>query len=717
MILKLGKLLVIKNLGCPILLGQPQLIANKISISPHRRRVLVETVDPPLHISYPPERKMTKNKEHEILRVPETTVLYPGQILRISTPESMKSENMLMISSSSKHCDQWLGAQLVPNRKGLLNIVNPTSEIISLKKSQHIGDIRTCEEIQHEDLFSLSKIRRIHNLDEIDWNKYQGVPAPADLEEDLLSLVQIDPGHQLPSEIREQFKETVLEYPDVLTKWPGLYNSFFGRVDTDINFSQVPPACTRAFKPNLSKEMTLIMAKKMDELEKWGVLRKPEDLGLTVEYILASMLVPKKTMKGDVDEKNLSLNDWRFVTNFAPLNQFIKKLETASETIEESKRKLAAHKFHVSMDLSNTYFQAGVGRQSSQYMGVIHPMRGLTVYSVTAMGMKNSAEQLDEMLARTFGEMKYHDKITTNADAIIPLANTPQQLLENFRETLQRARLAGLTFKPQETIIAPVTSKLWGWELRPDGWKPSVHKTNPLSVAPEPKTVKGVRSFLGAYKQLAATIPDYAVKLGPLEDVQAGRASAEKIVWTKELSEVLKKVKQSIQKVKIITVPRPDDELHSFSDASLDSKSIGGRLEVWRMVDGKTKKFHGGHYSLRLNKFQTKWTACELEAKSVEKVMSEFEPLFKQSKKKSYHHMASLPVKYAWNKARRGELSSSARVAAFLSSIARMSVELVYTPGPQLLQSDYTSRNPVECPDASCQICRFARQEEKREMS
>ena len=68
----------------------------------------------------------------------------------------------------------------------------------------------------------------------------------------------------------------------------------------------------------------------MDKLENWGVLRKPEDLGIVPEFVLPSMLTPK-TEKGE----------WRLVTDFTPLNIHIKKLEVVSPTIEEAKEKLA----------------------------------------------------------------------------------------------------------------------------------------------------------------------------------------------------------------------------------------------------------------------------------------------------------------------------------------------------------------------------------------
>ena len=76
--------------------------------------------------------------------------------------------------------------------------------------------------------------------------------------------------------------------------------------------------------------MLKILAEKMDNLEQWGVLRKPEDLGIVPEFIVPSMLTPKPES-----------NEWRLVTDFTALNIHIKKLETVNPTITDAKEKFS----------------------------------------------------------------------------------------------------------------------------------------------------------------------------------------------------------------------------------------------------------------------------------------------------------------------------------------------------------------------------------------
>ena len=172
--------------------------------------------------------------------------------------------------------------------------------------------------------------------------------------------------------------------------------------------------------------------------------------------------------------------------------------------------------------------------------------------------------------------------MTRMADGLFILADTVSDLYKNFRTVLERAKKAGLTFKPKKIIIAPKETVLFGWRKSNDGWHPTEHTVSPLTLAEEPSTVKQMRSYLGSYKQLTECISDYAVLLHPLEQLVAGKDSVEKIVWNKELSDAFVKVKESLKDIKTIFVAKPTDKLDIFTDYSESSKAIGGRLLITR---------------------------------------------------------------------------------------------------------------------------------------
>ena len=258
----------------------------------------------------------------------------------------------------------------------------------------------------------------------------------------------------------------------------------------------------------------------MDELLELGVLKFPEDLGITPLFTSPSMLVPKPEPDGG----------WRFVTDFTQLNNYIRKMPTLSPGIEETKLDIAGFKFIACIDLSQFYFQNRVDRESSQYLGVIHPYRGTLVYDASPMGLRNSSEISYERLTRIFGDMQRSRRLCRQADALIVGGQTVEKLYENLHEVMQRLRECGMTIKPSKLVICPKSTTLFGWEYSNQEWKPSAHKVNPLLEVACPVTVKQLRSFCGSFKQFTMCVPRYADILSKLESLTAGRLSGEKII-------------------------------------------------------------------------------------------------------------------------------------------------------------------------------------------
>ena len=154
------------------------------------------------------------------------------------------------------------------------------------------------------------------------------------------------------------------------------------------------------------------------------------------------------------------------------------------------------------MDLANYFYQSGVRKEDAQYLGVMHPFKGLLVYVVRPQGLKNASEQVYETLAKVFGDMVMDGRMTRMVDGLFVMADDIEQLLINFREALERIKNANLTLKPSKLIIVPRETVVFGWSLKDGKWSPTDHTIATLSKADLPSTVKKLRSFLGSVKQL-----------------------------------------------------------------------------------------------------------------------------------------------------------------------------------------------------------------------
>ena len=292
------------------------------------------------------------------------------------------------------------------------------------------------------------------------------------------------------------------------------------------------------------------------------------------------------------------------------------------------------------------------------------------------------------------------------ADGIHVLGQSIQDLALNYIEVLNRAETCAFTFKPKKAIICPKNITLFGWDLKGQEWHPTSHTISALTKTQRPTTIKQLRSFLGSFKQLSSSLPNYAITIHKLEQVVAGRNSAEKIVWTTELEESFTSAKNLAAHPVGIAEPRPGDQLHTFSDYSAEHKAVGGRLVILRKTeDGTTVELVGGFYSAVLDKHKRTWLPCEGEACGIRLVLEHFQNYIRESDKTTIHYTDSQACVLAWKRSQRGAFSSSSRIASFLTGLSSLPVELKHKPGKAMCTSDYASRHPPMCQAPKCQIC------------
>ena len=695
--LLLGKMVIVRNLGVDVLIGEPGKKDNLIVTYPHKRLVEFSSKNGKrIKIPYSMTSRLPETSHH--CKAIKNEVVYPGEYLSVQLPVHSRSLSYVTITAANQDKYPWVQAKVVPvNQEGFFLIRNDANDLVKLSKHEHYATATPCAQMNGEELKKGMYVKKIYNLDRSDLSHLIPMGVEESPQENFLHEVSIDPDNVLPAAWKKRFFDVCARFSHIITPRPGKYNGFYGRIDNSINFASSPPPLIRAHLPKYNQDMLKIMGDKMDKLEEWGVLIKPEDIGVVPEFVLPSMLVPKPE-KGE----------WRLVTDFTPLNVHIKKLETISPTISEAKRILAKYKFLIQMDLSNYFYQGGMRIEDCQYLATPHPFKGLRVYVCEPQGLKNASEHAYERLGLIYGDLCAQEKMTRMADGLFILADTLEDLEKNFTEVLLRADLCGLTLKPSKLIIAPYETIIFGWRKRGSGWSPTPHVVSPLLKANPPVTVKQGRSWVGAYKQMTECIPRYAVLLGPLEKILAGRASAEHINWTDELLQQFDKCKKSLNDLNMIFVPKPTDILHTWSDYSASEMAVGGSLEIHITEYGTSKKLLGGHFSCRVNRHQQKWYPCEGEALGVKLVLEHFSPYLRENKNQVVHHTDNQPVVQAWRRSKTGAFSSSARISAFLSGVSSLNVELVHTPGADMKSSDYNSRHPEECQDHECQICQFA---------
>ena len=195
-------------------------------------------------------------------------------------------------------------------------------------------------------------------------------------------------------------------------------------------------------------------------------------------------------------------------------------------------RTIAQWKYIIVSDLTSAFYQIPLAKESMKYCGVATPFRGIRVYTRSAMGMPGSETALEELMCRVLGGLVQEGIVTKIADDLYCGGNTPQELHQNWRRVLLALHKCKLCLSASKTVVAPKSTTILGWIWSEGSIQANPHRVSALASCTLPDTVKGLRSFIGAFKVLSRVLPDCARLVSPLDSVVAGKESSTKISWS-----------------------------------------------------------------------------------------------------------------------------------------------------------------------------------------
>ena len=213
--------------------------------------------------------------------------------------------------------------------------------------------------------------------------------------------------------------------------------------------------------------------------------------------------------------------------------------------VDSTLRQIACWRYIIVSDLSQSFYQIPLSNNSLKYCGVATPFKGVRVYTRCAMGMPGSETALEELMCRVLGDLLHNGCVAKIADDLYCGGNSPSELLANWRQVLVALDKCDLRPSAKKTIIAPVSTTILGWIWSAGSIHASPHRIAALASCPPPKTVRGLRAFIGSYKMLSRVIEGFAALLDPLERITAGNQSNSLVVWSETLLTSLKTAKRS----------------------------------------------------------------------------------------------------------------------------------------------------------------------------
>ena len=203
--------------------------------------------------------------------------------------------------------------------------------------------------------------------------------------------------------------------------------------------------------------------------------------------------------------------------------------------VDNTLRQIGQWRYIIATDLSNAFYQIPLSKSSMKYCGVATPFKGTRVYVRSAMGMPGSETALEELTCRILGNLLQEGIVVKIADDLYCGADSPDALLTHWHAVLESMHRCGMCLSAPKTFIAPRTTTILGWKWQMGTLSATPLRLSTLSTCSPPENVKGMRSFIGAFKVLSRVIESAAVYTSPLDASIAGNQSSDKVDWTEEL--------------------------------------------------------------------------------------------------------------------------------------------------------------------------------------
>ena len=625
-----------------------------------------------------------------IIATSKATTLLPNQTLLIDVPPSVQEKSVLIESMQSRK-DCHILPQISSIENGKLPLVNLHKQPIELNKDKLlIKSIKEVKVADEQPQYQMSNVQ---------------VNVCIDSTKDIITNYE-----RLNDTQQKRLQEIIEVHHEVfdqdLSKG---YNQYSGPHFCKLKFAnEERPSSRKVSCIQYNTKMNVLLQQVCDELTQADVLGIPQHENVEVQHVMPIFL-RKKQKAREKSNSELTTSDVRLVVNTCELSKYMKSLPGKVSKPQDVYNAIAKWKFIIKTDLYQGFFQNHLHKDAQKWCGILTPYGGLRFFKRGIQGLINQSEELDELLAKLFGDMMTKGKLVKIADDLFTGGNTIEETLDNFNEMLNICLNNNMKLSPTKTIIMPKTVDIMSWIWSEGGTlAPSPHRKQALLKINQDdlKTVKDIRSWSGLYKTFLYHTPNLAKILDPFDKITGDKDSKDSIVWTTELQQAFQQAKDHISNIQEVYLPHPDDQLIIITDGARNPPGVGFVLQA---TDSKGKIRTVRHYSVKLKPHHLKWSPCEIESVAFGTAIEAFYDVIKESNKPVIICPDSKPVCDASKLLQKGKFSLSPRIQTFLNNMGKISCEIQHISGKsgQNMIADFQSRNTPTCTSEICQLCKY----------
>lgn len=470
-------LVVDKLSDATILGGMNFLVENQIDQQPSKHRIVVQDkfyVEETL-----PQSKIESEKKSFPVKIPaKKKSILPGQSLKLDLPcnvDNPPNATFMLETDQANKRDTWL-LQEVESVNRTISVTNHTRDPYILGKDQDtfllkIRPVSNLKKNPDQEMPSFNAQKEFEKK-ECTMHYFQRIATitkkppfvkPDLNEKELISKIFIQPKVMNEAQQKKCFSilnENLEVFDNDVSQG---YNNFSGELDVNWNWlnNQLPPPNILKHPTYSNTQMKMLLQDKIDFMESQNICMKAHLLGTPIQYASLPMLVPKsslKTVTGNPTHVN-----YRFVTLFNKLNEYIASEPSQPDNIDETLYDVGQWKYIIVGDLSNSFHQRWIAKEKLPWMAFPSPYKGMYVLLRSGQGMKNQSEGLQQKMRMVLGDLIQQGKARIIHDDIQTGGNTIEETLDNWNLILKACKENNIKIDPKKTKIFCENIPLLGW--------------------------------------------------------------------------------------------------------------------------------------------------------------------------------------------------------------------------------------------------------------
>ena len=281
---------------------------------------------------------------------------------------------------------------------------------------------------------------------------------------------------------------------------------------------------------------------------------------------------------------------------------------------------LVGTRYFSTVDLKSSFWQIKMAEESRQYTAFTVGSLGIYEFLRMPYGLCNAPVTFQHLMQNCLGELNLQYALIYLDDVIV-YSRTPEEHLKRLQAVLDRFALNGLKLKPSKCHFFKESLTYVGHEISAAGMLPGQEGIQKIAKMGCPKTVTGVRKFIGATGYFRRFIKNYARIAEPLNNLigcDNAKLKNHPVTLSPEAKDAFNTLKQKCMTAPVLAFADLEKPFLLETDASalglgavLQQVQADGRLHPVAYASHALRKGEKNYHSSKLEFLALKWAVTE----------------------------------------------------------------------------------------------------------